>query len=82
MDLNLKTCFMIGDRELDLLAGRAAGTHTILISNRELRELTNVRHLADFVVKDLVEAASVVLNQSKKPATGEDFGDCDWSESP
>jgi D,D-heptose 1,7-bisphosphate phosphatase len=82
MDLNLKACFMIGDRELDLLAGRAAGTHTILVSSKELRELTDVEHIADFVVKDLVEAASVILNQFKNPVMREDFGNGNWSESP
>lgn len=82
MDLNLKTCFMIGDRELDLLAGRAAGTRTILVFNKELRELTDVEPIADFVVKDLVEAASVILNQSKTPSARDEFGNSDWSESP
>lgn len=82
MNLNLKTCFMIGDRELDLLAGRAAGTRTILVSSKDLRELTDVEHMADFVVNDLVEAASVILNQSKIQVPKEDFGNDDWSESP
>ena len=82
MNLNLKTCFMIGDRELDLLAGRAAGTRTILVSSKDLRELTDVEHMADFVVNDLVEAASVILNQSKIQVPEEDFGNDDWSESP
>ena len=80
MDLNLKTCFMIGDRELDLLAGRAAGTRTILVS-KEVQERADVERIADFVVKNLVEAASVILNQSKNPVTREDFGNGDWSES-
>jgi D,D-heptose 1,7-bisphosphate phosphatase len=82
MDLNLKTCFMIGDRKLDLLAGRAAGTHTILVFNKDLRELTDMEPIADFVVKDLVEAANVILNQSKTPSVREDFGNSNWSESP
>jgi histidinol-phosphate phosphatase family protein len=82
LDLDLKTCFMIGDRELDLLAGRAAGTHTILVSNKERGELTEMKPSADYVVKDLVEAASVILNKSKKPAAGATFGKQDWSESP
>jgi histidinol-phosphate phosphatase family protein len=82
LDLDLKTCFMIGDRELDLLAGRAAGTHTILVSNKERGELTEMKPSADYVVKDLVEAASVILNKSKKPAAGANFGKQDWSESP
>jgi len=80
MDLNLKTCFMIGDRELDLLAGRSAGTRTILVS-KEVQERADVERIADFVVKNLVEAASVILNQSKNPVMREDFGSGDWSES-
>lgn len=82
MNLTLKTCFMIGDRVLDLLAGKAAGTRTILVSNKERSELTELKHLADFVVRDLVEASSVILNQSMKPATGEGLGKGDGSESP
>lgn len=82
MDLNLKTCFMIGDRKLDLLAGRAAGTHTILVFNKDRRELTDMEPIADFVVKDLVEAANVILNRSKTPSVREDFGNSNWSESP
>ncbi|OLD04676.1 MAG: hypothetical protein AUJ07_03345 [Crenarchaeota archaeon 13_1_40CM_3_53_5] len=81
MKLNLRTCFMIGDRELDLSAGRAAGTRTILVSNKEPQELTDAEHTADFVVKDLVGAARVILNQSKNPAPQRDFGNHDWSES-
>jgi D,D-heptose 1,7-bisphosphate phosphatase len=80
LDLNLRTCFMVGDRELDLLAGRAAGTHTILVSNKEREELTEMKHLADYVVKDLVEAASVILNKPNEPAEGGDFCKQDWSE--
>jgi len=82
MDLNLKNCFMIGDRKLDLLAGRAAGTHTILVFNKDRRELTDMEPIADFVVKDLVEAANVILNRSKTPSVREDFGNSNWSESP
>lgn len=73
MDLNLKTSFMIGDRELDLLAGRAAGTRTILVSSKEVQEREDVGQIADFVVKNLVEAANVILNQSKNPVAREDF---------
>ena len=72
---------MIGDRELDLLAGRAAGTQTILVSNKEPRELTDVEHTAHFVVKDLVEAARVILNQSTTPTPRGDLRNRDWSES-
>jgi histidinol-phosphate phosphatase family protein len=82
MDLNLETCFMIGDRELDLLAGRAAGTTTILVSNTEISGPTALEHIADFVVKDLVEAAEVILNQPKNQATRGDFRNSNWKESP
>jgi D-glycero-D-manno-heptose 1,7-bisphosphate phosphatase len=82
MDLNLETCFMIGDRELDLLAGRAAGTTTILVSNTEISGPTALEHIADFVVKDLVEAAEVILNQPKNQATRGDIRNSNWKESP
>jgi len=81
MELDLSSCFMIGDRELDLLAGRAAGTQTILVSSKQSQELTDLEHKADFVVRDLVGAADVILNRSERPERRRDLKDAMWSKS-
>ena len=48
----LDKSYMIGDREPDIIAGREAGTKTILVGTRDKE---NVK--ADFVFEDLLEAA-------------------------
>lgn len=49
LDLDLRSCWMIGDRESDIEAGRAAGCRTILIGAPPTR--------AELVAQDLAEAA-------------------------
>lgn len=49
LDLDLRSCWMIGDRETDIEAGRAAGCRTILIGAPPTR--------AELVAEDLAEAA-------------------------
>lgn len=53
--------WMIGDRESDLLAGRAAGAKTIWISTGQQSKLV-IPALADFSVESLCQAARVILN--------------------
>jgi len=60
LDLDLATCYMVGDRGLDVEAGRAAGARTILISKDHGGSGSFVE--PDFVAKDLVEAARLILS--------------------
>lgn len=62
LDLDLTRSWMVGDREGDLLAGRAAGAKSILVTtgigNRAKTEA------AHFVAKDLAHAAEFIVRES------------------
>ena len=45
---------MIGDREIDVLSGKNAGTYGCLFTNKE-----NVESAADFVVNDIIEILNI-----------------------
>ncbi len=55
LDLELRECWMIGDHERDIDAGRAAGCQTILITRK-----TSVNTRADFQAASLAEAAAII----------------------
>lgn len=59
-DLDVKKCWMIGDREADVKAGINAGVNTIFIEN----SVHNLRSgvLPTYFVKDLLEASNLVEN--------------------
>ncbi len=61
LGLDLGSSFAIGNGKPDLLAGRAAGTKTVQISNSG----TPVRdkNQADFIARNLAEAARQILNK-------------------
>ncbi|NLV90925.1 MAG: HAD family hydrolase [Firmicutes bacterium] len=56
--LDLKTSYMVGDRDTDIQAGRAAGTKTVFVgaTDRAPKE-------ADYVAPDLWTAAQWILDQ-------------------
>lgn len=63
LELDLASSYTIGDRELDILAGKSAGTKTVLVSNgEELSNAQNPQH-ADLVARDLLEAARLILSE-------------------
>lgn len=63
-DLVLEESWMIGDKSSDIYAGKNAGCKTIYI----LTEKDNIEQIknADFVAKNLLEAANYLLNYENK----------------
>ncbi len=63
LNLKLRSCYTIGDREWDIEAGRAAGTQTILLSNNAKLggQPDKLKTQADYVAQDLLEAVLLIL---------------------
>lgn len=62
-NLDLKECWMMGDKVKDILAGKNAGCRAIhILTGEEKNPIT----YADFVAKDLVDAADYILNNKNK----------------
>lgn len=57
LGLNLKSCFVIGDKQLDVDAGHQAGCETIVVLSPETEKNID----ADHIVKDFYEAAEIVV---------------------
>jgi len=68
-NLDLKSCFIIGDRALDIEAGRRAGCITILVPSPETEK--EVKPKPDFIAQNFYEAAKIVemILKSKFPKT-------------
>jgi len=56
-DINLSQSYMIGDRDIDITAGKEAGTKTILIGNEK------VEH-ADYYFENLLKAAVWIVTET------------------
>ncbi|WPZ36205.1 HAD-IIIA family hydrolase [Thalassobaculum sp. OXR-137] len=65
LGLDLEQSFMVGDRWRDVGAGRAAGCRTILI-DRGYDEPE--REIPDFTVRDVAEAAGVIVAHAGRPS--------------
>lgn len=61
-DLDLKICFMVGDRQLDADAGRRAGCKTVSVLSPESEDKLE----SDHIVEDLFEAAQIVIREIGK----------------
>ena len=57
--------FLIGDSESDLLAARAVGCPTILVSNADPADLKNLPHAPQAIVPSLLAAAAFLVNLQK-----------------
>ena len=57
-NLDLSKCFLIGDKETDITAGKNAGLKTILIKKENI---TFINEKPDFITNNLVEAANCTL---------------------
>ncbi|NMB02007.1 MAG: HAD family hydrolase [Firmicutes bacterium] len=56
-NVELSTSFMVGDRDMDIQAGKAAGTTTILIESDEKTE-----EQADYTAPSLLAASEIICN--------------------
>ena len=65
LNLDLSHSFFIGDSEIDIETGVKAGLRTILIQSDLIPDLSMLEIMPDFVVKDLLEAAEVILKQER-----------------
>jgi D-glycero-D-manno-heptose 1,7-bisphosphate phosphatase len=65
LNIDLASSYTLGDRDLDVGAGRAAGTKTILVSQTEDRSGSKVESAADFVAASIVDAAKIILSGSR-----------------
>jgi D-glycero-D-manno-heptose 1,7-bisphosphate phosphatase len=62
LGIDLRQSWMVGDRWRDIDCGHAAGCRTVFIDRHYAEEL---KHRPDFRVKDLAEAAEIILAESK-----------------
>ena len=62
-NLNLRESWMIGDSLRDIQTGKNAGCRTIHILIREEKNLVKE---AEFVARDMLEAAHYILNNKNK----------------
>ncbi|MBN1445103.1 MAG: HAD family hydrolase [Candidatus Omnitrophica bacterium] len=66
-NINLGESFFIGDSEVDVQAGKAAGVKTILVlsgKTKDAKETEQWEIKPDFIVKDLQSAADIVLGST------------------
>ncbi len=66
LNLDLAHSFFIGDSEIDILTGVRAGLTTIWIENERALNLHEQPPRPDFVAKDLLEAAKIILNLERE----------------
>lgn len=64
--LNLKKCFMVGDRQTDIVSGKNAGCKTILLDFGQEWAVGVRQAEPDFVCGSLAEAAEWILKGVKK----------------
>ena len=61
MQLDLATSWMVGDTVSDMLAGRNAGSRTILVETGYGAKFAHDRECVDHAVRSLLEATEVIL---------------------
>jgi D-glycero-D-manno-heptose 1,7-bisphosphate phosphatase len=65
LNLDLSHSFFIGDSEIDIQTGARAGMKTILIESELVPDAASLEIKPDFVVRDLLSAAEVILKQER-----------------
>lgn len=66
LNLDLANSFFIGDSDIDIQAGARAGMKTILIQSELAPDPASMEITPDFIARDLLEAAEVILNHERK----------------
>jgi rfaE bifunctional protein nucleotidyltransferase chain/domain len=65
LNLDLSHSFFIGDSEIDIQTGACAGMKTILIESDLVPDAASLEIMPDFIVRDLLSAAEVILKQER-----------------
>jgi D-glycero-D-manno-heptose 1,7-bisphosphate phosphatase len=64
--IDLSQSIMIGDSEVDMLAGKNAGCKSVLVRNGCVDDISIAPVMnMDYVVKDLLEAAKIITCKGK-----------------
>jgi len=88
LDVDLSQSWMVGDTPSDVEAGRRAGCRTVRIRLKGESPATTPEGSADYVVRNVVDAARVILRESGIGAlprledAREDEGDTAWVSPP
>ncbi|SMC07924.1 D-glycero-D-manno-heptose 1,7-bisphosphate phosphatase [Sulfobacillus thermosulfidooxidans DSM 9293] len=60
MNIDLSRSYLVGDRDVDILAGRSAGCTTVSVGNDE-----RAAELSDMVASDLLEAIQIIERRTQ-----------------
>ena len=63
-DLDAKRCFMVGDRDTDVLCGYKSGFSTVRIDSPRVRRIPSLC-VPDAIAEDIYEAAIMIIDLSK-----------------
>jgi D-glycero-D-manno-heptose 1,7-bisphosphate phosphatase len=66
LNIDLAHSYFIGDSTIDIETGAKSGVKTILIESELVPDPTSLETKPDFVVKDLLEAAEVILKNERE----------------
>lgn len=73
LDLDLRRCFMVGDKRSDLDAARRCGCHTVLVrtgwGEDTYIEVSAEGHMPDYVTRTLLEAVNWIVTQLRTHAS-------------
>jgi D,D-heptose 1,7-bisphosphate phosphatase len=67
LNLDLSRCWMVGDDDRDIEAGRAAGCRTLLLEGRGSSLVRRGKAKPDYRVKTILEAANLIVRSGEEP---------------
>ena len=71
LEIDLKQSFMIGDKSIDVEAGKRAGCKTVMVkTGYGVEELKSKQIECNYVADDLYDAAEYILRQSNRVGEG------------